>query len=111
MRVLVCGGRDFDERVYLYRVLDDLHPRPTLIIHGNAHGADWLAGEWAVERDIPVREFVADWRTHGKAAGPMRNAKMLADGKPDLVIAFKGGAGTANMKALARKSRIEVREV
>ena len=109
MKVLVCGGRDFDDRACVYRVLDDL--KPSLVINGGANGADWLSSEWAVERGVRVREFKAEWRLHGRAAGPMRNAVMLRDGKPDLVIAFKGGAGTSDMKARARKAGVEVREI
>lgn len=109
MRVLVCGGRDFDDRACVYRVLDEV--KPSLVINGAANGADWLSTEWATERGVRVKEFKADWRLHGRAAGPMRNSKMLNQGNPDLVIAFKGGAGTADMKARARKAGVQVREI
>lgn len=111
MRVLVCGGRDYDDRAHLYRVLDALEPRPSLIINGAANGADWLSTEWATERGVPVEEYRAKWLQYGKRAGPRRNAEMLRYGKPDVVMAFRGGGGTANMKMQARKARVEVREV
>jgi hypothetical protein len=63
------------------------------------------------ERGVTVEQFPAEWGRLGRAAGPIRNAVMLRDGKPELVIAFKGGAGTADMKARARKAGIEVREI
>ncbi len=55
--------------------------------------------------------YEADWHEHGRAAGPIRNARMIAEGRPDLVIAFPGGRGTADMVSRARKAGIEVREV
>jgi hypothetical protein len=41
--------------------------------------------------NIYVKEFPADWETHAKAAGPIRNRRMLEEGKPELVLAFKNG--------------------
>src|SRR5258708_15682483 len=35
----------------------------------------------------------------------LRNRDMLCDGKPDLIIAFPGGKGTAGMVDLARKAK------
>jgi predicted Rossmann-fold nucleotide-binding protein len=41
----------------------------------------------------------------------VRNRQMLTEGRPDLVVAFPGGKGTANMVALARKAGVEIVEV
>ena len=113
MRVLVCGGRDFADDYLLRRTLfflRELHGFD-LLIHGGAGGADTLAGEWAVRQAIPVLVFPADWHKHGRAAGPIRNAQMLAEGKPDLVVAFPGGRGTANMVRQAKAAGVPVVEV
>lgn len=111
MKVLVCGGRDFDNFDYLCGVLDTLHKDTpiTELIHGQARGADNQAAAWAARKDIPRRAFPADWTKHGKAAGPIRNKQMLADGKPDLVVAFRGGRGTANMIKQAEAAGVPVR--
>jgi hypothetical protein len=113
MRVLVCGGRDFSDRDLLFRTLDDLRREQVVnvIIEGNASGADRLAGYWARKHHIKNKKFPADWEKNGKAAGPIRNARMIAEGKPDLVIAFPGGEGTANMIAQAKEAGIDVVEV
>lgn len=107
MRVLVCGGRNFEDRAMLWRVLDELHQQHPfrVVIHGAAPGADTLAEHWAQANKIPVYRCHAHWKTYGHAAGPIRNAKMLAKGKPDLVVAFPGASGTKDMirKALAAK--------
>jgi hypothetical protein len=113
MRVLVCGGRDFADRQLAIDTLDSLDAERGIgrIIHGAARGADTLADEWAAARGVPVERFHADWRAHGKAAGPLRNQRMLDEGRPGLVVAFPGGRGTADMVRRARAAGVEVIEV
>lgn len=98
-RVLVCGGRNYSDWERVYDLLDRLHrasPFSMLI-----HGADTLAGEWAASRYVPVEEYPAEWAKYGRRAGVMRNKQMLKAGKPELVVAFPGSWGTANMVRLA----------
>lgn len=113
MRVLVCGGRDYPEDAvwhYLeYCAPAELGERITVLIHGDAEGADRAAAHWgARDLEVKVVAFPANWRKYGKRAGPLRNQRMLAEGKPDAVIAFRGGKGTANMVALAMASGVRV---
>jgi hypothetical protein len=54
---------------------------------------------------------MAEWETLGRKAGPIRNERMLTEGKPDLVVAFPGGRGTAHMTRLAREAGVEVVEI
>lgn len=98
-RVLVCGGRDFADREQLFDILDAAHEANPieLLIHGAAPGADSLAADWALSRDILCQAYPADWEMYGKGAGPIRNTKMLIEGRPHLVIAFHGDKGTRNM--------------
>jgi hypothetical protein len=109
MRVLVCGGRDFADGELLSETLNRIGV--TVLIHGAARGADSMAASWAAARQISAESYPADWHRHGKAAGPIRNKQMLDEGKPDLVVAFAGGRGTANMIRQARAARIRVIEV
>lgn len=110
MRVLVCGGRDFEDYVHAARVLDVLHAdhEIELVIHGGARGADHCADRWARARLVTRKVYPALWAQFGKSAGMIRNKAMLADGKPDVVVAFHGGKGTANMVVLARDARVTV---
>lgn len=106
MKVLVCGGRDFNDAAHVFVMMTELHQSLgpfTCVVHGAARGADTLAGIWAKQNDIEVREYPADWRTHGRAAGVLRNRQMLDAEHPDLVIAFPGGRGTDNMVKTARE--------
>lgn len=107
MTILVCGGRDYQDRVRLFWELGHLED-VSLVIAGGATGADALAVEWAEQNTIPTRVFKPDWKQHGRAAGPIRNQRMLDEGKPDLVVAFPGGRGTDDMVNRARTAGIKV---
>ena len=108
-KVLVCGGRDYNDRETVQRTLDRI--KPAEIIHGAARGADTLAGEYARDRGIPCRRFPADWRRHGRSAGFICNRQMLDEGKPELVVAFPGGPGTRNMVKIALERGFPVKTV
>lgn len=107
-RVLVCGGREYSDRPRLFEVLHIVHRKfgISCIIQGGARGADRLAKVWADINHIEQIEFPADWKKHGRAAGPLRNGKMLETGKPDVVIAFPGGRGTQDMLMQSRKYQL-----
>jgi len=110
MRVLVFGGRDYKNVSLIYNVLDSFHERHsiTTIIEGGATGVDSHAASWALSHNIPVDTFLAEWNIYGKAAGPIRNRKMITEGKPDYAIAFPGGRGTADMIRQARTTLIPI---
>ena len=109
MRVLVCGGREYRNWERLYEVLDGLDV--TEVVEGGARGADRLAREWALSRLIPIKTFKADWKKDGRAAGPKRNQRMLNEATPDLVVAFLGGRGTADMVRRASNALVPVQLV
>lgn len=113
MRVLVCGGRNYSDWLTVYSALDKLYVEEDVscVIHGAAPGADSLAAKWAEIHKIPQLSCPADWDAHGKAAGPIRNQLMLQDGKPDVVLAFPGGRGTADMVGKAKVAKVRVIEV
>ena len=116
-RILVCGGREFDDWDKLIKVLypylcEDKDP---FWIAGGAKGADFLVRVFLKTQynDITkyYKEYPADWKKYGYKAGPLRNTQMLVEGKPTLVIAFPGGSGTADMVRQARQAGVEVREI
>lgn len=112
MKVLVCGSRNFLDMAFLSETLQKLHQQTpfTLLIEGEARGADSLARNWALQQGIEVARFPADWKQYGKAAGSIRNKQMLVEGRPELVVGFSydiaNSRGTANMLAQARKAGI-----
>lgn len=99
MRVLVAGGRDFTDRQGLYAVLDRLDETRhfTVVIHGDYRGVDWLARDWAHARDRRDDPYPAEWKRFRGRAGPIRNQRMIDEGKPDFAVLFEGGDGTADM--------------
>lgn len=103
MKVLVFGGRNYENKRFLYGKMDRVHARfgITHVIHGGASGADSLADRWAEDRGIQPVMCRALWSFYDKPgrknpAGPIRNEAMLALA-PDYYVSFPGGAGTADM--------------
>ena len=111
--VIVCGGRDYGNWAVVCDTLDQLASERHVarIVHGGATGADVLAVKWARLRNKEVACYEANWKHYKRAAGPIRNADMLRLEKPQLVVAFPGGAGTADMVRQARAAGVEVYEV
>jgi hypothetical protein len=108
MKVLVCGGRKYKDRAFVFRTLTKFHEQNpiTLLIHGAAEGADSFANHWAELKGVkisphPIKD--EDWTKFHYGAGPQRNKRMYEITKPDVVIAFPGKNGTANMVAYAKK--------
>lgn len=113
-RVLVCGGREFRDLAAMTAVLNPLRAffsPDFVLIHGAARGADMTAHTWAFFQGCPVISMPANWDKYGKAAGVIRNSWMLKYAEPDLVIAFPGGVGTADMIRQAKEKGIDIYEV
>lgn len=121
MRIIVCGSRDWNEYNEIYAFLRQFRGfgagpttvrPPVVIIHGDARGADRLAGAAAKRLGMQVEVHPADWTGRGRAAGHERNRLMLALGA-DLVVAFKHDfnprmdrGGTENMVRIAMEGGI-----
>lgn len=114
--VLVTGGRDYADRD---RVAVELSAaKPDAVLHGDAKGADRLAGEWAHWNDCAEIKMPANWDAYGKGAGPRRNHQMVSvantfrlGGWDVVVLAFPGGRGTEDCVTKARFRGLDVREV
>ena len=96
-RIIICGGRDFDNYDALEYTIDTILSQHNLnfddveIISGGCRGADKLGIKYAESHKILCTEFLADWKRYGKAAGPIRNSEMLdyiKDSKLPIVAAF-----------------------
>lgn len=112
--ILITGDRDWNNYWVIYDVLFKLD-RDSIIIHGAAKGADTMAG--IIAKNLGFKDVIpvpAEWEKYGKAAGPIRNKKML-DMEPELVIAFhndlENSKGTKNCVEEAEKRGIEVKVI
>lgn len=107
MTILICGGRDFADYNLFTAKLCNYQEAMSSIISGGASGADSLAERYAANWATPIRVIKPDWKKDGKAAGFIRNQKMI-DMKPDAVIAFWDGKsrGTADTINRAKKAKI-----
>lgn len=115
MRILVCGSRHLTTACYrvIYERLSKVPLIPgNTLIHGAQRGADLLAEKVARALGWNVQPFPADWTKYRNRAGPIRNRRMLVEGKPELVIAFHTdpflGKGTRDMVHAAEAAGVPV---
>lgn len=120
VRVMVFGGRHYPNRARVFAELDAIHAETpiTVLIQGEASGADRYGKRWALAHGIPTEDYPADWddlqaavvrakkRPDGSfynaAAGNNRNLFMMAKSRPDIALEFPGGSGTASMRRIVR---------
>ncbi|WP_218421055.1 DUF2493 domain-containing protein [Segatella copri] len=111
-KVIIAGCRDFTDYELLREKCDyhlqNLRLEDIVIVSGHASGADSLGERYAQERGFQLETYPADWQAHGRAAGPIRNAKMA--NVAHALIAFWDGKsrGTKNMIETARKYNLKV---
>lgn len=108
MKTIIAGGRGYLFTQKDIEWLDQIHAKHkiTEVVSGGAFGADSCGEAWATVNAIPVKVFQADWETHGKAAGPIRNQQMAE--YADACILFPGGKGTESMRQLALKHELAI---
>lgn len=115
MRVLICGSRDWSKPIPIDVIVGGFaavygHAN-VAVIHGAARGADSMAASAAHRHGVDCEDYPADWDTHGRAAGPIRNQRML-EAEPDLVFAFTNdlasSRGTADMVRRAKAAGLPV---
>lgn len=111
-RVIIAGGRDFQDYPMLRQTMDSLLSNiqdDIVVVCGKARGADTLGERYAQERGYTVHTFFADWEKWGKAAGFIRNEEMANNA--DALVAFWDGEsrGTKHMIELAKRYQLKVR--
>lgn len=122
IRLIVAGSRDYTNKKVIENIIEiviaDLkqrHPFFTLrIITGGARGVDTLAENYARTNGIKLSIYPVtskDWATNGKAAGPLRNARMAeaaleADAPYLLAFWDMKSRGTKSMIDIANKKHI-----
>lgn len=114
MKIIVTGGRNYSDAEamrYALRYLWSRHNGDIEIYEGGALGADAGARWIRCQAGLKGHTIDADWNRYGASAGPIRNATMLREVEPDVVLAFPGGRGTEDMVSKARGAGVKVIEV
>lgn len=101
-RVAIVGSRGYPDEDDVFSYVHEL-PSDTVVVSGGAEGPDTWAEQAAKRRGMQVVIYRPDWSLFGKAAGPIRNAQIVAN--CDRVVAFWSGLsnGTAHTIGLARR--------
>lgn len=117
MILAVTGGRDYARRdiVHFWLHMYNLtHGGIAMVVHGACKsGVDMFAVEWAEKACVTHtgKKYAADWRKHGRRAGPIRNRAMLFNERPEILLAFPGGAGTNDCILAAQEICIPVKRL
>jgi len=108
MRTIIAGSRTATSYDDLLAAIAAITWKPTLVISGNARGADALGEQWACENNIPLRLMPADWGKDGRRAGYLRNIEMA--GHADALLALWDGKspGTRHMIDIATRKGLVV---
>ena len=111
-RVIITGGRDFNNYPGLVKVMDKLLSNindEIIVVCGKARGADSLGEKYAKERGYTIRYFPADWDMNGRSAGYIRNEEMAQNA--DALVAFWNGKsrGTQHMIKTAERYKLKIR--
>lgn len=114
MKVIIAGSRSIKNYETVKAVIAEAQAAGfviTEVVSGRADGVDKLGERWAEENNIPIKKFPADWNTHGKSAGPIRNNQMAeyVGKQGGLIVVWDGQSrGTQHMIASARVKQIKV---
>ena len=100
--------RDYYNYQTLQKAMKSVWWQPTEIISGCCTGCDKLGERWALENNIPIKKFPADWQKYGKRAGMIRNRQMAEYGEALVAIWNGKSRGTGNMIKTARELGLKV---
>lgn len=110
--VIIAGSRTINDYSLVLRAIEKSGFSPTEVVCGGAKGVDTLGARWAKEVGLPIGYFAADWDSHGKAAGPIRNREMAEYSVGGgLILVWDGKSrGSANMKMVAEELGLQIYE-
>jgi hypothetical protein len=115
MKLAIVGSRYFiDYEIFtkaLNKILNEWKDDIELVISGGAKGADTLAEKWAHEHKIEIMIFPADWKRYGRAAGPIRNTKIINESTHLIAFAAISSKGTLDTINKAKAKGLKIRIV
>lgn len=110
MKLIIAGSRHYPPHQADQLVSEAMQhiPTPERVISGTATGVDQAGERWAEANGVPVERMPADWSTHGRAAGPLRNRRMAQEADALLLIWDGKSRGSASMLREARARRLRI---
>lgn len=102
MKTAVIGSRSYNDYGYVEKILKELPI--THIVSGGSHGVDALAEWYATTYNIPYTVIPAEWTEFGKAAGPIRNTKIIESA--ELVVAFWDMQSPGTLDSINKAKRL-----
>jgi hypothetical protein len=108
MKTIIAGSRSITDPLTIENAIKESGFEITEVVCGLARGVDSLGKEWAIKNNIPIKEFPADWDTHGRKAGYVRNLEMVK--YADALIAIWDGEskGTKHTITEAEKRHLKI---
>jgi hypothetical protein len=108
VKVIIAGSRTITDPLELEKAIKDSGFTITKVICGGAQGVDRLGEKYAFSHDLPIQYFLPDWKTYGKAAGPIRNREM-AENADALILVWDGKSrGSASMIEKASANNLKM---
>lgn len=108
MKVIIAGSRSITNTELLKEIIEKSKFDISEVVCGDANGVDELGNQWAIENNLPVKHFPANWAKYGKAAGFIRNSEMAEYGDALIVLWDGFSSGTKMMIELAKKKSLSV---
>jgi YspA, cpYpsA-related SLOG family len=112
VKVIIAGSRGVPEQVRQCKAavidFEQRYGRITEVVSGCARGADRVGELFAEMRQIPVDKYPADWNTHGKRAGIIRNSQMANVAQGLVALWDEQSPGTRNMIETARNKKLHI---
>lgn len=115
-RVIIAGSRHFNHyetfKPKVVQALKEFGITKTdqlIVVSGRARGTDRMGERFANELGIEGVGFPADWNTHGKGAGPIRNRQMAEYATHLIAFQWDNSRGTANMIKQAKQLGLKVK--
>jgi hypothetical protein len=108
MKTIIAGSRTVTDLMHVIKAIKNCGFEVTEVVSGCANGVDTLGEEWAALSEVPIARFPANWKKHGKAAGPIRNGEMAMYAEALIAVWDGKSRGTRDMIAKAKLRNLRV---
>jgi hypothetical protein len=109
MRTIIAGSRTITDYKTIKKYLDRLDWDITVVISGMARGVDQLGEWWAIENNIPIERFPAQWKKYGRRAGYNRNLLMAQNAEALVAFWDNQSKGTKMMIDIAKEYKLKIK--